>query len=63
VIQDPYGMGYKGCDTIYQIVSGAKAASDFEKYYDTGVNIVDASNVDSEEMAGIIDPFSLKQYE
>ena len=63
VIQDPYGMGYKGCDTIYQIVSGAKTAADFEKYYDTGVSIVDKTNVDSAEMAGIIDPFSLKEYE
>lgn len=63
VIQDPYGMGYKGCDTIYQIVSGAKTAADFEKYYDTGVSIVDKTNVESEDMAGIIDPFSLKQYE
>lgn len=62
IVQDPYGMGYKGCDTIYQIVSGAKAAGDFEKYYDTGVAVVDGSNVDSEEMAGIIDPFSLKKY-
>jgi ribose transport system substrate-binding protein len=63
IVQDPYGMGYKGCDTIYQIVSGAKTADDFEKYYDTGVAVVDGSNVDSEEMAGIIDPFSLKKYE
>lgn len=63
VIQDPYGMGYKGCDTIYQIVSGAKKAADYEKYYDTGVSIVDASNVNSPDMAGIIDPFSLKKYE
>jgi len=63
IVQDPYGMGYKGCDTIYQIVTGAKSADDFEKYYDTGVAVVDGSNVDSEEMAGIIDPFSLKKYE
>jgi ribose transport system substrate-binding protein len=62
VVQDPYGMGYKGCDTIYQIVSGAKKAADFEKYYDTGVSIIDKSNVDSKDMAGIIDPFSLKEY-
>lgn len=63
VVQDPYGMGYKGCDTIYQIVSGAKKASDYEKYYDTGVSIIDKSNVESKDMAGIIDPFSLKEYE
>ncbi len=63
IVQDPYGMGYKGCDTIFQIVSGAKTAADFEKYYDTGVAVVDKSNVDSEEMKGIIDPFSLKKYE
>lgn len=62
IVQDPYGMGYKGCDTIYQIVSGAKKASDFEKYYDTGVAVVDKNNVDSAEMKGIIDPFSLKKY-
>jgi len=63
IVQDPYGMGYKGCDTIYQIVSGAKTAADYEKYYDTGVSVIDKTNVDSTEMAGIIDPFSLKEYE
>lgn len=63
IVQDPYGMGYKGCDTIYQIVSGAKTAADFEKYYDTGVSVIDKSNVESEDMKGIIDPFSLKKYE
>ena len=63
VIQNPYKMGYDGCTYIAQIISGEKTAEDFEKYYDTGVSIVDASNVDSEEMAGIIDPFSLKLYE
>jgi len=52
VVQDPYGMGYKGCDTIFQIVSGAKTAADFEKYYDTGVKVVDKSNVESSDMAG-----------
>ncbi len=62
IVQDPYGMGYKGCDTIYQIVSGAKTAADFEKYYDTGVSVIDKSNVDSEDMAGMIDPFSLAKY-
>lgn len=62
IVQDPYGMGYKGVDTIFQIVSGAKTAADFEKYYDTGVAVVDSSNVDSKEMAGIIDPFSRKMY-
>ena len=63
IVQDPYGMGYKGCDTIYQIVSGAKTASDYEKYYDTGVSVIDKTNVDSDDMKGIIDPFSLKKYE
>ena len=56
-------MGYDGCTYIAQIISGEKTAEDFEKYYDTGVSIVDKSNVDSKEMAGIIDPFSLKMYE
>ena len=63
VIQNPYKMGYDGCTYIAQIISGEKTAEDFEKYYDTGVSIVDKSNVDSKEMAGIIDPFSLKMYE
>jgi len=63
VVQDPYGMGYKGCQTIYEIVTGKKKPEDFEKYYDTGVVVVDKSNVDSPEMQGYIDPFSLKKYE
>lgn len=62
VIQDPYKMGFQGTDTVYQIASGAKKAADFEKYYDTGVYVVDKSNVESKDMAGIIDPFSLKEY-
>ena len=69
VIQDPYGMGYKGCTYLYQIITGEKKAEDFKNadgtpgYEDTGVNIVDLGNVESDEMKGVIDPFSLKKYE
>ena len=62
-IQNPYNMGYLGCQAIYDIATGAKTAEDFEKFYDTGVSIVTGENVDDEEMAGVIDPFTLKLYE
>ena len=56
-------MGYLGCQAIYDIATGAKTAEDFEKFYDTGVSIVTGENVYDEEMAGVIDPFTLKLYE
>lgn len=62
-VQNPYKMGYTACQSLLEILSGEKTYEDFDKKYDTGVAIIDSTNVDSEDMAGIIDPFSLKLYE
>lgn len=61
-IQSPYNMGYMGCQAIYDIVTGAKTAADFEKFIDTGATLVTGENVNDEEMVGVIDPFTLKLY-
>lgn len=62
-VQNPYKMGYTACQSLLELLSGEKSYEDFDKKYDTGVAIIDSTNVDSEDMAGIIDPFSLKLYE
>ena len=62
-VQNPYKMGYTACQSLLELLSGEKTYEDFDKKYDTGVAIIDSTNVDSEDMAGIIDPFSLKLYE
>lgn len=61
-VQNPYEMGYQGCQAVYDVITGAKTAADFEKLNDTGVSLVDKDNVDSPDMKGIIDPFSLAKY-
>lgn len=62
-IQNPYQMGYQGVDCVVNVATGAKTAADYEKFNDTGVSLVDKTNVDDPDMAGIIDPFTLKEYE
>lgn len=61
-VQSPYNMGYKGCQTIYDIVTGKTTPEDYEKFIDTGATIVTTANVDDPEMVGVIDPFTLKLY-
>lgn len=62
-VQSPYNMGYMGCDCVLSILKGEKTADDFEKFVDTGINLVDGSNVNDPEMEGVLDPFTLKLYE
>lgn len=61
-VQNPYEMGYQGCQAVYDVVTGTKTAADFKKFNDTGVSLIDKNNVDNPDMKGIIDPFSLKKY-
>lgn len=61
-VQNPYQMGYQGCQAVYDVITGAKTAADFKKFNDTGVSLIDKNNVDNPDMKGIIDPFSLKKY-
>ena len=59
VVQDPYGMGYKGVDTIYEYIVNKK---EFEKYYDTGATVVTKENIEDETVKGLLDPFSPKKF-
>lgn len=59
VVQDPYGMGYKGVDALYEYIVNGK---EFEKYQDTGATVVTKENIEQEDIQGLLDPFSLKKY-
>ncbi len=53
VVQRQYFMGYDGVKTALDLANGEAVA---EKSIDTGVALVDAKNVDSEEIQGIVNP-------
>ena len=53
VVQRQYFMGYDGVKTALELANGGEVA---EKTIDTGVVLVDAENVDSEEVQSIINP-------
>lgn len=61
-VQNPYEMGYQSVQCVYDVIKGTKKAADFEKFTDTGISLITQENVDSDDMKGIIDPFSLKKY-
>lgn len=52
IVQDPYGMGYKGVMYAYDVAVGET----IPEYIDTGVVVVTRDNVDDEDMQGLIDP-------
>jgi len=52
VVQDPFGMGYRGVMYAYDAIRGTQL-SDF---VDTGAVVVTSANVDDEEMQGLLDP-------
>jgi len=58
MVQDPYGMGYKGVDSAVKAIEGAT----LPEYVDTGVVIVEQHNVNDPASQGILDPFTLKKY-
>lgn len=53
VVQRQYYMGYDGVKTALELANGGTVA---EKTVDTGVVLVDAINVDSEQVQSIINP-------
>ena len=57
ILQDPYGMGYKGCDFAVQVIEGKKV----EKYVDTGATAVTKENMGKEEIKGLLDPMTKKK--
>lgn len=58
MVQDPYGMGYKGVDSAVRAIQGEKLPD----YVDTGVVAVEATNVNDPATQGILDPFTMKKY-
>lgn len=58
MVQDPYGMGYKGVDSAVKSIEGATLPA----YVDTGVVVVEQKNVNDPAAQGILDPFTLKKY-
>lgn len=56
ILQDPYGMGYKGVEDALKAISGET----LESYVDTGVTVVTKDNMDDEEIKGLLDPMTKK---
>ena len=57
VLQDPYGMGYKGVDDVVRQMKGEKLPA----YTDTGAYLATKANMGDPKMKGLLDPFSLKK--
>lgn len=57
VLQDPYGMGYKGVDYAYQKLMG----KDIPAKVDTGATLVTTANMNEPAIKGLLDPYSLKK--
>ncbi|MBI9108951.1 MAG: ABC transporter substrate-binding protein [Spirochaetales bacterium] len=58
MVQDPYGMGYKGVDSAVTIIEGGKLPA----FVNTGVVSVTKKNVNDADVQGVLDPFSMKKY-
>ena len=57
IVQDPYGMGYKGLDFVVRAIQKEK----LPEYTDTGVAAVTKENMNEEKMKGLLDPNTLKK--
>jgi ribose transport system substrate-binding protein len=57
VLQDPYGMGYNGVDTVIKAIGGEK----FEPYKDTGATVVTKDNMDEAHSKELLDPMARKK--
>ena len=52
VLQDPFGMGYKAVQTAYRVIQGESV----EKNIDTGAQVATKENMDTPEIAAMLDP-------
>ena len=52
VVQDPYGMGYKGVDSVVRALAGEKLPS----YVDTGANVVTKANMEEKKFQDLLNP-------
>jgi ribose transport system substrate-binding protein len=57
ILQDPYGMGYKGCDFAAQVLDGKQVP----KYVDTGATAVTKENMKQEDIKALLDPMLKKK--
>lgn len=57
VLQDPYGMGYKGVDYAIQALEGKQVPAKV----DTGATLVTKDNMNQDAIKGLLDPYSLKK--
>ena len=57
ILQDPYGMGYKGCATAVTLLDGGTVP----KYVDTGVIAVTQANMNDKNILDLLDPTRLKR--
>lgn len=58
IVQDPYGMGYKGVDTVLKAINKEPVE---DKYIDTGVTAITPENMEDAKMKALLDPFILKK--
>ena len=57
VVQDPYGMGYKGVDYVIQAIEKKPLPA----YTDTGVAVITKDNMDEPKMKGLLNPLTRKE--
>ncbi len=57
VLQDPYGMGYKGVDSCLKALAGQK----LPEYVNTGATAVKKDTMNKPEIKGLLDPTSKKK--
>jgi ribose transport system substrate-binding protein len=57
ILQDPYGMGYKGVDSALQAIAKKKLPA----YVDTGATAVTKANMNNAKIKGLLDPMTMKK--
>jgi ribose transport system substrate-binding protein len=57
ILQDPYGMGYKGCASAVKVLDGEEVPA----YLNTGVVAVTKDNMKDEDILGLLDPMLKKK--
>jgi ribose transport system substrate-binding protein len=57
ILQDPFGMGYKGVDSCLKALGGQK----LPEYVNTGATAVKKGNMGKAEVKGLLDPMSKKK--
>jgi ribose transport system substrate-binding protein len=57
VVQDPYGMGYKGMEYVVDAIGKKQLPA----YTDTGVAVITKGTMDEPRMKGLLNPLTLKK--